>query len=82
LLIQQGKINEAEIMLTDFVSRMPADWKPVRETRSVRRDRRKQVQNPLFILETAVGREKAVQTIYVHREFLQLVLTLGVMRDC
>ncbi|MDH5563704.1 MAG: hypothetical protein OEY91_08805 [Nitrospirota bacterium] len=35
-----------------------------------------------FNLETAVGREKAVQTIYVHREFLQCVLTLGVMRDC
>jgi len=33
-------------------------------------------------LETAVGREKAVQTIYVHREFLQLVVTLRVMRDC
>jgi hypothetical protein len=34
-----------------------------------------------IILETAVGREKAVQTIYVHREFLKLVVTLGVMRD-
>jgi len=35
-----------------------------------------------FNLETAVGREKAVQTIYVHREFLQLVVTLRVKRDC
>jgi hypothetical protein len=34
-----------------------------------------------LILETAVGREKAVQTIYVHRKFLKLVVTLRVMRD-
>ena len=34
-----------------------------------------------IILETAVEREKAVQSIYVHREFLKLVVTLGVMRD-
>ena len=32
-------------------------------------------------LETAIGREKAVQAIYGHRKFLQLVVTLRVMRD-
>jgi len=32
-------------------------------------------------LETAIGREKAVQAIYVHRKFLKLVVTLRVMRD-
>jgi hypothetical protein len=32
-------------------------------------------------LETAVEREKAVQEIYVHREFLKLVVTLWVIRD-
>jgi hypothetical protein len=36
--------------------------------------------NP-FNLETAVEREKAVQEIYVHREFLKLVVTLWVIRD-
>jgi len=34
-----------------------------------------------FILEAAVEREKAVQEIYVHREFLKLVVTLWVIRD-
>ena len=34
-----------------------------------------------IILETAVEREKAVQTIYVHKEFSPLVVTLWVMRD-
>ena len=34
-----------------------------------------------IILETAVEREKAVQEIYVHREFLKLVVTLWVIRD-
>jgi hypothetical protein len=34
-----------------------------------------------FNLETAVEREKAVQEIYVHREFLKLVVTLWVIRD-
>ncbi len=33
-----------------------------------------------FNLETAVGREKAVQAIYVHREFAKFVVTLWVMR--
>jgi len=32
-------------------------------------------------LETAVGREKAVQGIYVHRVFLKLVVTFWVMKD-
>jgi hypothetical protein len=32
-------------------------------------------------LETAIGREKAVQSIYVHRKLLKLVVTLRVMRD-
>jgi hypothetical protein len=36
---------------------------------------------PKIILETAVEREKAVQEIYVHREFLKLVVTLWVIRD-
>ena len=44
--------------------------------------RMKYSTGPLFNLETVVGREKAVQTIYVHRELLQLVVTLVVMRDC
>jgi len=35
----------------------------------------------LLNLETAVEREKAVQEIYVHREFLKLVVTLWVIRD-
>ena len=34
-----------------------------------------------FNLETAVGREKAVQAIHVHRECEKLVVTLGVMRE-
>jgi len=33
-----------------------------------------------FILEPAVGREKAVQAIHVHREFEKLVVTLLVRR--
>jgi len=32
-------------------------------------------------LETAVEREKAVEDIYVHREFKKLVVTFWVMRD-
>jgi hypothetical protein len=35
----------------------------------------------LFNLEAAVEREKAVQEIYVHREFLKLVVILWVIRD-
>jgi len=35
----------------------------------------------LFNLETAVEREKAVEDIYVHREFKKHVVTLGVKRD-
>ena len=35
----------------------------------------------LIILKAAVEREKAVQEIYVHREFLKLVGTLWVIRD-
>jgi hypothetical protein len=38
------------------------------------------VKSPSIILETAVEREKAVQDIYVHREFKKLVVTLWVMR--
>ena len=34
-----------------------------------------------FNLETAVEREKAVEDIYVHREFKKLVVTFWVMRD-
>ena len=32
-------------------------------------------------LEAEIVREKAVQVIYVHRKFLQLVVTLPVVRD-
>jgi hypothetical protein len=35
----------------------------------------------LLNLETAVEREKAVEDIYVHREFKKLVVTFWVMRD-
>ena len=38
-------------------------------------------QASILNLETAVEREKAVQEIYVHREFLKLVVTLWVIRD-
>ncbi len=34
-----------------------------------------------FILETAVEREKAVEDMYVQREFKKLVGTFWVMRD-
>jgi hypothetical protein len=37
-------------------------------------------QTGSIILETAVEREKAVEDIYVHREFKKLVVTLWVMR--
>jgi len=35
----------------------------------------------IFNLETAVEREKAVEDIYVHREFKKLVVTFWVMKD-
>jgi len=34
-----------------------------------------------FNLETAIGREKAMPAINVQRKFLQLVVTVRVMRD-
>jgi len=34
-----------------------------------------------FNLETAIGGEKAVRAIYMHRKFLKFVVTLLVMRD-
>jgi len=35
-----------------------------------------------FNLETAIGPEKSGQAIEVQKKFLQLVVTLQVMRDC